>query len=40
LNASLFGTEPLDAEACEAIYRVLEPLRRSAGDYEPSDAAA
>jgi DNA-binding MarR family transcriptional regulator len=39
LNASRFGTEPLDAEACEAIFGVLEPLRRSTGDYEPSDAA-
>jgi DNA-binding MarR family transcriptional regulator len=38
LNAARFGTRPLGDEACEAIYELVEPLRRAAGDYEPVDA--
>jgi DNA-binding MarR family transcriptional regulator len=38
LNAALFGTAPLGEDACEAIYVVLEPLRRAAGDFSSTDA--
>jgi DNA-binding MarR family transcriptional regulator len=35
LNASRFGTEPLDDQVCETLYAALTTLRRSAGDFEP-----
>jgi DNA-binding MarR family transcriptional regulator len=34
LNAASFGTEPLGATDCEALFAVLLPLRVSAGDFE------
>ncbi len=34
LNAELFGTRPLTAEACEGLVRLLAPLRVGAGDFE------
>jgi len=37
LNAGAFGTEPLDADACEALYGALLPLREAAGDFGPDD---
>jgi DNA-binding MarR family transcriptional regulator len=33
LNAELFGTRPLTAEACEELVALLEPLRAGAGDF-------
>jgi DNA-binding MarR family transcriptional regulator len=38
LNGAQFGTDTLGEDSCEAIYELLEPLRRAAGDYEPVDA--
>jgi DNA-binding MarR family transcriptional regulator len=38
LNDAQFGTDTLGEDSCEAIYELLEPLRRAAGDYEPVDA--
>ncbi|MGI8715690.1 MAG: MarR family winged helix-turn-helix transcriptional regulator [Solirubrobacteraceae bacterium] len=32
-NEAAFGTAPLDAERCEEIFALLEPLRRHAGDF-------
>jgi DNA-binding MarR family transcriptional regulator len=38
LNEARFGTAPLDAQRCEEIFELLEPLRRQAGDFvAPSD---
>jgi DNA-binding MarR family transcriptional regulator len=34
LNAARFGTQPLDDQACEALYAALTTLRREAGDFE------
>jgi DNA-binding MarR family transcriptional regulator len=36
LNEAKFGTEPLGADACDALFELLEPLRRAAGDFEQS----
>ena len=33
LNQAEFAIGPLDAPACERVFEVLEPLRRSAGDF-------
>jgi DNA-binding MarR family transcriptional regulator len=39
LNAAQFGMGPLDAEACELIYALIEPLRRAAGDFDDQQPA-
>jgi DNA-binding MarR family transcriptional regulator len=36
LNKAGFGMEPLDSEACDALYTALTPLRAAAGDFAPS----
>jgi DNA-binding MarR family transcriptional regulator len=33
LNGSEFAITPLEADACERLFELLEPLRRDAGDY-------
>jgi DNA-binding MarR family transcriptional regulator len=33
LNAERFGTQPLSDRRCQELFRVLEPLRRQAGDF-------
>lgn len=33
LNGAHFGITPLDAESCEGLRSLLEPLRRDAGDF-------
>jgi DNA-binding MarR family transcriptional regulator len=33
LNTAGFGMSPLDAEACDALYEALTPLRAAAGDF-------
>lgn len=33
LNGARFGTEPLSEQACEDLFRLLEPLRLGAGDF-------
>ena len=33
LNSAGFGMEPLNADACEQLFGVLEPLRQAAGDF-------
>jgi DNA-binding MarR family transcriptional regulator len=33
LNGAEFAIAPLDADACERLFGVLEPLRRDAGDF-------
>lgn len=38
LNEAGFGMDPLDAEACEGIFSLLEPLRQGAGDFLLSPA--
>jgi DNA-binding MarR family transcriptional regulator len=37
LNEAEFGTAPLGDGACEAIFELLEPLRRGADDFEPAN---
>jgi DNA-binding MarR family transcriptional regulator len=37
LNQARFGMEPLDAAACDGLYKALTPLRAGAGDYELAD---
>ncbi len=37
LNEARFGTLPLCDSACDAVYELLEPLRRAAGDYHSAE---
>ena len=39
LNEAQFALAPLDAESCEQLFEVLEPLRRDAGDFGADEAA-
>jgi DNA-binding MarR family transcriptional regulator len=35
LNRARFGMAPLEADRCEEVFALLEPLRRRAGDFVP-----
>jgi len=38
LNKAEFGMEPLDADACDALYAALTPLRAAARDFTTSES--
>lgn len=40
LNEAHFGTAPLDPNACEQLFGLLEPLRSGAGDFTSCDGEA